>query len=247
MRRLVSVVVAGMLVLGVGSPGCSDDVSPALDGSVGDGQPPSDSADIEGLQGTDGPSGDGSTPIQVTCEADATSSERHDDPNVMQSVTGTNGTFSDTCDAQGDLVQYVCEVETVCGPGPNPACETKLTGKVVEENVDCNGGCAGGACDGRCPAYGQQLTYLSVDADGNVTLENSVDQRKYDCVLLVEGTSYDCKRAPFVGEKGRVASLGLHGTYCTGDDFGNIGVAIEGVQLPSGQIQHCSYGCSIAN
>ena len=42
---------------------------------------------------------------------------------------------------------------------------------------------------------------------------------------------------------GAITSLGLHGEYCTGKDFGNIGVTIDGVPAPDGQ--SCTYSCSI--
>jgi hypothetical protein len=218
-----------VLLVSVGL-GCSDDSTSGPDGSTGDGP-----GNKDGIG-----QGDGTADVNVICKADQSAQEAvGDDPSLAQTVTGDGGTFSDTCDGGGNLKEYLCEVKTECGPGPNPWCDTKQTGKVISKDYDCNGGCKSGACDSRCPAPGQQVTYESVDADGNPVLVNTVDGRKYSKDV------YDCKKAPFVGEKGRVASLGLKGKFCTGGEIGNIGIAIEGVQAPTGGGQHCTYLCSI--
>lgn len=192
-----------------------------------------------------------SSSASITCEEGKTShsGETGDDPTTVQSVTGTNGSFSDACDGSGNLTEYLCETKMECGPGPNPACYDKQTGKVIPKTYDCNGKCNAGTCDARCPASGQQLTYESVDQEGNPVLKNSADGRRYACQLTWDNPkdAYDCVKAPFVGEKGRVASLGLSTHQCTGGEIGNIGVAIEGVQPPTGGGQHCTYTCSITD
>ncbi len=57
------------------------------------------------------------------------------------------------------------------------------------------------------------------------------------------GDSFDCTTGPTPGMAGGITSLGLHGDWCTGKDFGNIGVTIDGV--PASEGQSCTYSCGI--
>jgi hypothetical protein len=66
------------------------------------------------------------------------------DPEVRQTIEGTNGTFSDECEANGDLVEYTCEMRELCefegGCAPFP------TGRVISRVFECAGACEDGAC-----------------------------------------------------------------------------------------------------
>ena len=186
-------------------------------------------------------------PAQVLdCVADAgVASTDPGDPSVQDTLTGTNGVFTDSCDSQGNLVDYSCETETVCGPGPTPGCSMYDTGRVVPQSIDCSGHCVNGRCDGRCPSIGQGYHFVAVGPPGAATLMNDSDGRTYACSLIYDqsGDSFDCTTGPTAGLAGSITSLGLHGGYCTGQDFGNIGVTIDGVPAPDGQ--SCTYSCSI--
>lgn len=65
------------------------------------------------------------------------------DPQVAERFAGQNGEFVDTCDAEGNLVQYRCDWDDCsnewdfCGV---------FTGAVDSRTVDCDGACVDGAC-----------------------------------------------------------------------------------------------------
>jgi hypothetical protein len=205
-----------------------------------------------GVTGTDGgvTAADGGVdapaPLALTCVPDAgATASGPSDPAVPDVVSGTNGVFSDACDAQGNLVDYYCETFNVCGPGPNPSCQMYLTGRVVSQNVDCSGHCSTASCDSRCPAIGQRFHYAAVGASGAATIVNDSDGRTYACSVLYDNPndSFSCTTGPTVGMAGTITSLGMHGSYCTGKGFGNIGVTIDGVSAPGNET--CAYGCDI--
>jgi hypothetical protein len=192
------------------------------------------------------PAPDASTGKTIDCTADASAIMLGPgDPGIADTVRGSNGTFIDTCDSTGNLVDYTCETVSVCGPGPNPGCQSYMTGRVVPKSINCSGHCASGRCDARCPAEGQAFHYVAVNnTTGAVTIHNDSDGRTYVCTLLFDNAqdSFDCTKSPAVGGQGSVVSLGLQGTYCTGTSFGNIGVNEAG--QPAG-LENCAYGCSI--
>jgi hypothetical protein len=182
----------------------------------------------------------------VTCVPDAGAVGLHgDNPSIRDVVTGTNGSFIDTCDGQGNLVDYSCETHTTCGPGPNPGCTPFETGRVVPTSIDCSGHCVNGWCDGRCPADGDQFHFTGPASGGMVTIHDDTDGRTFVCTVVYDnpGDTFDCTTGPASGVTGTVSSLGLHGDYCTGKSFGNIGVAIAGIASPNGEA--CAYACSI--
>jgi hypothetical protein len=155
------------------------------------------------------------------------------DPEERERTIGDNGTFEDTCAADGNLIEYVCETQIVCEGAPNPACTTLLTGNATEQVLNCSGHCVDGTCEARCPAVGDVIRYLSVDASGNPELSNVTDGRQYSCDLIFDAGG--C--TSIVADTERViTSLGLRGGPCTGADFGNIGTSDP---------QQCSYRCDI--
>jgi hypothetical protein len=117
---------------------------------------------------------------------------------------------------------------------------------VVSKTLDCAGQCRAGACDGRCPVPGQGVTYVSVDGAGGAQMRNDVDGRRYACALVFDNPrdAFDCKTGPRAGTHGRISGLGLRGSYCTGGEFGNIAVIIDGVST-AGSNENCSYACKI--
>ena len=167
---------------------------------------------------------------------------------MRSTASGVNGTFTDACDADGNVTEYLCEVNyEQCTPNcwaNCPPCAT-LTGQVVSQHFDCDGTCVDGTCAARCPSFGDRLRYLSVDASGNATFLNLADQRRYSCRLFWDTASdaYDCKTDAYAGLETQVSALGLFGSYCTGGTFGNIGV---GVVTPASN-EACAYECTIAS
>jgi hypothetical protein len=168
------------------------------------------------------------------------------DPEVAGVVRGSNGTFADACDDDGNLIEFLCESQLICGPGPNPACTTMNTGLVISELIDCAGHCSGAACAARCPNFGDRLVYRSFDrATGAATLENQTDQRSYECELADDTADdgYDCLSAPSVGLEVKMVTQGLQTSQCTGGGFGTIGVT--DLSAPDQDWHHCAYACAI--
>ena len=138
-----------------------------------------------GDPGTDAAVVDAPAAQALDCVADAgVTSSDPGNPAVKDTLSGTNGVFTDSCDSQGNLVDYSCETRTVCGPGPNPDCSMFDTGRVVPESIDCSGHCMNGECDGRCPSIGQSYHFVAVGSAGAVTLGNDTDGRTYACTLI---------------------------------------------------------------
>lgn len=71
-----------------------------------------------GVGGTPALSTGGSTGLSIQCSASA-SAGLTSNPEVQRTVQGTNGTFVDSCDAQGNLTDYSCESMQTCTYG-NP-------------------------------------------------------------------------------------------------------------------------------
>ncbi len=170
---------------------------------------------------------------------------RQEGYGVKHTYVASNGTFSDNCDENGNLLDYKCVAETKCGPGPNPACNNLDTGEVASTTVDCAGTCMNGRCDSRCPQQGDHLTFLETQPDGSAVIHNDTDGRAYSCTLQTDSPadSFDCKTVG-AGQTGIVLSLGLSGRQCPGADFGGIGVALPGVPTSNGG-ENCDYKCGI--
>lgn len=183
--------------------------------------------------------------LAVTCVANTPQQNSgYPNPEVSHTHTGSNGTFADHCDAEGNLVDYECEaMPAPCGPPPNGCWDRPLiqTGRVIPlpQTVDCSGTCRNARCDGRCPQQGDQITFEGLDADGRQTVRNDTDGRTYACSADMAA----CTNAP-LHQTGFVHSLGLTDLYCTGAAFGSIGVVLDGVPTPQG-LDTCLLSCSI--
>jgi hypothetical protein len=86
---------------------------------------------------------------------------------------------------------------------------------------------------------------VSIDAAGNPVLDNTGDGRRYACTLSFDSArdAFDCKTGPRAEMTATITTLGLHGSFCTGADFGGFGVRFDGVPTPDNE--SCSYACSI--
>ena len=86
----------------------------------------------------------------------------------------------------------------------------------------------------------------SSDGAGHLAIDNDIDGRSYVCTVVFDNPndSFDCTTGPHAGLQGTVTGLGLHGDWCTGKDFGNIAVAVDGAQSPTNE--SCAFGCGIA-
>jgi hypothetical protein len=171
------------------------------------------------------------------------------DPRVQRTVQGTSQTSTDSCDADGNLVDYYCETKQTCtipGPDPLPNCTSVNTGNVLSQAYDCSGHCVNGTCESRCPTFGDLMSYVAVDAaTGSATLENQTDHRRYVCQLSFDAANdnYDCKTGPMPGAKVKMLAQGLKSSYCTGGNFGGFGVGAEDAVLSDPPT--CDYDCVI--
>lgn len=163
-------------------------------------------------------------PVTMTCTAGADRAEFNPYDEARQ-LEGDDGAHTDACDAHGNLLSYQCEAESFRCPGgggrdrrPVRPCY-RQTGRVEEEQVDCDGGCAAGACNQRCPAFGDTLVYLSVGA--TVVFDSNGDARHIECTLgYDQQDDYDCANDPRPGDTLTVEGLGLSSTMCTGGVWG---------------------------
>ena len=212
-----------------------------------------------GNSGTGSSGGSGSSSSQhdagsfsVECVADAGGAQDLN-PTVNGAAHGTNGAIVSACDPQGNLVEPVCEQQTVGGPGPNPGPTVYSTGKVVTKAIDCSGHCAGGVCDGRCPAQGDRFTCITSDGAGGVAINDDTVGRRYSCTILFSAPGFDCTNRVRAGVQGTIQGLTVSravtsgtSTYCTGKSFGNIPITIDGVSLASPyQNEACALGCDV--
>ena len=160
---------------------------------------------------------------------------RASDPEVRETVSGANGTFTDLCSVNGYLVEWVCEVAAHCVRDPiNYRCTYFQSGVAVPRVFKCSG-CREGTCRARCPNFFDTVIYLEISGE-DALFENEYDQRRYQCVLYRDRLGHaGCLRTPMVGDREEVVSLGLYDSYCTDTNFGNVGLA-----------NGCSYQCGIS-
>jgi hypothetical protein len=148
-------------------------------------------------------------------------------------LLGDNGAFTDSCDANGNLVSHQCEeIEERCPPKPGPQEPVKhmeapcwrRSGRVASSTVDCDGRCDGGTCRTRCPKEGDQLVIVSVGPGGRVVFASAADPRHFACTLSWDDKrdKYDCGSAK-TGDQFEVKGLGLSTTMCTGGTWGAVG------------------------
>ena len=161
---------------------------------------------------------------------------------VRHTFVGTNGTFVDACNSQGNLQQYSCETASHCDMG----CDEVNTGRVTQpEVVDCVGACRDGRCDGRCPHQGDHLTFLGEGADARIFVRNDGDGRVYTCTITRDSGCSVGGACHGLGQVGTVGALGLQygDGRCTGSDIGSMDVEIpstrETLTLQCGIVPVC--------
>jgi hypothetical protein len=110
---------------------------------------------------------------------------------VLGTTTGLTETKSDSCDANGDLVQHRCEIlpSTDCAPcaGECPSC-VEHTGRLIAVPFDCGGGCSAGVCDSWCPEPSDILNF-ETGSDSTLVVENETSGRRYSCIPHPDGES----------------------------------------------------------
>ncbi|HET9954259.1 MAG TPA: hypothetical protein VFQ61_07135 [Polyangiaceae bacterium] len=208
-----------------------------------------------GVTGTAGSSGVGGAAGASSC-SDPDSSGSTYPERVRSSALGTNGKFTDSCDASGNLVEYTCEYQTLDAqpcplpageaadpfvpPGsggaapPRPFCRVP-TGRVVPMNVDCGGTCRDGACFSWCATFNDELHVVSSMA-GETAIENATRNVKYRCSVAFQPPgAAACEGAQVVGRTLFVTSIG----NCTGTPL----LTVFGVSSSSTSAEECAYRC----
>lgn len=150
-----------------------------------------------GLSGSGGMAG--TSNVQTTYD-DCTDPDFYDeklqsgyDMRVQSAATGTNGAFTDHCDADGNLVEYGCEMLTMCDEVTGN-CWAELTGAVDERTVDCGGTCSDGACFQWClkPEDSVRFETVAENSVRVVTLGKDPPFAELVCTVDEAIGGYDC-------------------------------------------------------
>jgi hypothetical protein len=179
-------------------------------------------------------------------DPDATSPETY---QTRTTTTGTDGTFTDECDAAGNLIEYMCEAfpptDVFCGqPNPNPRCLDLIpTGRVLPVMLECAGTCSEGTCASRCPEIGDELVYTTFDdATGAATLGNPAREAEYSCVLArdYQPGGHDCIADPEVGDEMTVTYRRSFTTaFCVQGEMIGVTLGFMGTS-----VTECGYDCT---
>lgn len=220
-----------------GSSGTSGGVGGSNSGSGGTSGSSGASAS-GGVGGSSGAGGSGGTGNHVVqCQLGSDGDDGFFPVSKSHTIEGTNGSFTNVCDDQGNLVNYGCE--RAC---ETPGCSPVQTGKVIPWNLDCSGHCVNATCDDRCPVTGQKVEFGEKDSSGNVLVQNLGDARSYICSLIVQvSATFDCSTQTIPGLQATISNTGISIDSCTGKDFGTIALAFDGVP----DTIACVFQCSI--
>jgi len=140
--------------------------------------------------------------------------------DVATPVTGINGTYTDRCDADGNLIEYQCEMVECFFPleaaAPTPPadggasgigmCAPNVpTGNVTQVAVDCHGRCDQGACPVFCPDVSDffEVTHA---VPGVALIAIHEDGQYVSCHSLF-ADDVPCTSESLVGERMSVLSL----------------------------------------
>jgi hypothetical protein len=152
---------------------------------------------------------------------------------------GTNGTFEDGCDENGNLVEAFCEMvcESSAPPetgGASPGsyarirCPLRPSGTVRTDTVECGGLCRDGACFHWCPESGDTLNF-----DSASELEVSFRYAS-DFVFRCTPTMDACASPSLVGQ-----TLTVSGLNSCSPETVNMTIAIG----EPGSFVYCVYDC----
>lgn len=180
----------GMLAGGAGGAG-------AFGGSGGLGGTGGSAGDVAaGVGGMSGAAGTGHHPGTCT-DSDALADQNVFDTSgfddgqalVKGTTVGTNGAFEDSCNASGDLLEHVCEVQLTCGfdsSSAEGACapSPQRTGRAAPQLISCFGLCRDGVCNVPCLEVDDELAVVNVAGD-RVELHASAAGVRYACARAV--------------------------------------------------------------
>jgi len=194
-----------------------------------------------GAVGQGGSATGGQTSLVSCSDPDATLGNSY---KVVSTTVGNNGSFTDTCDNSGNLIEYYCETSCLTpyysgiggatGVQNAIACMPQSTGKVLPGTVGCAGRCSAGHCFEWCPNFDDTATLVNVGATG-ATIRTAPG---YDlaCQVLFTQPGFDCQATNLTGTQVKVVSLGT----CSGT------ISVFGTSLPnSAGNQACTFQCQV--
>jgi hypothetical protein len=215
-------------------------------GGAGSGQGGAAGSPVGGSAGrADAGQGGGDGGAMACSDPDATGG-RGDGSTTESTTTGLNGTFTDSCDEGGNLVEHVCElgscisariVPAVGGRGGIPQGGTGglsncPTGNVVARTIDCGGRCQDGACFSWCAEQGKSFEITGISEMRVLMTTGDYD---YTCDVVFEGEGFDCRSSSLVGRTVVVTSLGA----CNGES------TTFGWNDPESNLaQECTFTCT---
>jgi hypothetical protein len=135
---------------------------------------------------------------------------------IRTTTVGADETLTDSCDADGNLVEHTCQrlelSDSACGCAGECSPCVHQTGRVLSATHDCKGNCVDGACASWCPAVGDELA-VTVDADaGTLEVENLTQDRRYLCSVHPDENALCRDLSRFVGTSSYESELPCYGS-----------------------------------
>jgi len=146
-----------------------------------------------GCAETDDDQGAGADPVPASCpDFQAQVGTKH-------VVTGSNGSLTDHCDDNGDLVEHECVLvsQTLC---EGEYCQEiwSQSDEVSSTTVACAGTCSDGVCLGRCPSEGSQVVFEAISMDGSASVRSLETGELMSCQIRDHTFASEAELDPFL-------------------------------------------------
>jgi hypothetical protein len=201
---------------------------------------------VGGSAGVSGAGQGGSGGVFMDCNDPDATGGRGDGSTTKSTTVGTNGSFTDACDADGNLVEHVCEVGPCVSArvvpfggnggfaqGGSAGGAMCPTGSVVSRVIDCGGLCEEATCFGWCAEQGSEFEITGISGSNVLMAKGS---HQYSCEVVFQGEGFDCADPDLVGRTLVVTSLGT----C------NVTSTTFGWNDPDSELaQECTFTCTV--
>lgn len=194
-----------------------------------------------------GPCSDAST--TTISGGKCTDSDNGINPTETGTTSGINGTFTDHCTYDNNLIEYHCQLplcsKSACVCLDPPECKSFKCppcvsgGNVLSQEIDCSGLCENGACPSFCPENNEMLRYTYIREDRiKVELEG---KKNYSCLLTFDnkGDNFDCIKDIYI-DMNVNAQSGYQWDLCT-KEF-NMQITAANIYGDRGA---CTYKCEV--
>jgi hypothetical protein len=197
---------------GVGGAGGAQGGAGAI-GGTGSGRGGAAGSPVGGSAGRAGAGQGGGDGGAMACSDPDGTGARGDGSTAKSTTTGVNGSFTDSCDESGNLVEHFCEIGPCvsarvafpAGFGGTGGFENCPTGKVVSRTIDCGGHCEDATCFDWCAEQGGSFEITGVS---ETTVLMTKGAYEYTCEVIFEGDGFDCRDPSLAGRTLVVTSLG---------------------------------------